>query len=104
MLPKVTKIKIDEARALFKEKIKFTKIEQRTFLELLLNRKTSFNFKTCKGREFLTNATFVGRKLPLGHSIEVLSFFLSLFCRFPSHVGHCGALSRISCAVRRFSA
>ena len=82
MLPKVTKIKIDEARALFKEKIKFTKIEQRTFLELLLNRKTSFNFKTCKGREFLTNATFVGRKLPLGHSIEVLSLFLSFYFFF----------------------
>ena len=75
MLPKVTKIKIDEARALFKEKIKFIKIEHRTFLELLLNRKTGFNFKTCEGREFLTNATFVGGKLPLGHSIEVLSFF-----------------------------
>ena len=38
MLPKVTKIKIDEARTLFKEKIKFIKIEQRTFLELLSNR------------------------------------------------------------------
>ena len=81
MLPKVTKIKIDEARALFKEKIKFIKIEQRTFLALLSNRKTGFNFKTCKGREFLTNATFVGRKLPQGHAFEVLSFFSSdFFC------------------------
>ena len=80
MLPKVTKIKIDEARALFKEKIKFIKIEQRTFLALLSNRKTGFNFKTCKGREFLTNATFVGRKLPWDTLLRFCHFFpLTLF-------------------------